>query len=936
MSLIRKGAFETHPALARRVALKRSFARFVLFSERLLPKLLAPLAVVALFFSVSWFGLFRVTPDLLRWILLGFFTFAFLTSLLPLARLRWPDAADADRLLEDRNGLPHQPVAVQEDQPAFETPFARALWKEHQIRMAERIAALDTGMPRPDIASHDRFALRAVPALMFAVALGYSFSNGGGSPADAFRPAPLAASTNPDLRIDAWLTPPSYTGRAPIFLTGRDTAPAAAGDTAGNTASVPQNSGLTVRVTGGEGEEAVVFTPKSGGEPLTLITEEARKAAEEASKQAQGNTAGTPAPEGQQAKPQPPVKQPQTAQTVPPRSYAFNVDESGELTVNGQTWAFDVIPDRPPEIAFDGQPKRSVNGALEIGFRGKDDYGIREAHALIEPVGPVDPAATPLYPKPEYRLDLPRQNRGQEVKALTSRSLVEHPLAGKRVRITLIAKDGAGQTGRSPAHEMVMPGRGFSEPLAAAVAEQRQVFALDTRQVPRAIELNDALAIRPDETIPNLGHFLAIRSARERMKIARNEEQLKDAADYLWEIALGIEDGDLSAAERRLRDAQRNLSDALEKGAGDQEIAALMKELREAMQQFMNELAQRMQNAPPGQQNMQAQNVIRQRDLQNMMDQIENLARSGNRDAAKEMLSQMQRMMNNLQAGHPQRGQQGQQQQQNSQMRQQIDKLGQIMQEQQRLMDQTFKLDQALRDRMQRGDPDPQSGEQGEQQQGQNGQQGQQGQPGQQGQQAQRGQQGQQGQGQNGQGGEQNTAQMTAEQLREALKNLRAQQEGLGKQLGELQQALKGMGMDPGQGFGEAQSEMGSAGKALGDGQGEQAVEGQGNALNALRQGAQSMMQQMMQAMQQGQGQGEGQQDGQGQGMANQGGQNGRDPLGRPRATSGPDFGDQVKVPDEIDVQRAREILDAIREKLGNALSGDAERQYLERLLEIR
>jgi len=96
------------------------------------------------------------------------------------------------------------------------------------------------------------------------------------------------------------------------------------------------------------------------------------------------------------------------------------------------------------------------------------------------------------------------------------------------------------------------------------------------------------------------------------------------------------------------------------------------------------------------------------------------------------------------------------------------------------------------------------------------------------------------------------------------------------------------------------------------------------------------MMQQMMQAMQQGQGQGEGQQDGQGQGMANQGGQNGRDPLGRPRATSGPDFGDQVKVPDEIDVQRAREILDAIREKLGNALSGDAERQYLERLLEIR
>ena len=58
-----------------------------------------------------------------------------------------------------------------------------------------------------------------------------------------------------------------------------------------------------------------------------------------------------------------------------------------------------------------------------------------------------------------------------------------------------------------------------------------------------------------------------------------------------------------------------------------------------------------------------------------------------------------------------------------------------------------------------------------------------------------------------------------------------------------------------------------------------------------------------------------------------------RDPLGRPRATTGPDFGDSVKVPDEIDVQRARQILDAIRKRLGNALSPELERSYLERLL---
>jgi uncharacterized protein (TIGR02302 family) len=935
MSFNRKGAFETDPVLARRVALKRSLARIVLFAERALPKLLLPVSIVALFFAAAWFGIFRFSPDWLRWLLLAVLAIAFVAGLLPVARLRWPSVPDADRLLEERNNLPHQPVGVQDDEPAFETPFSRALWKEHQSRMAERIAGLDAGMPSPDIASHDRYALRSIPALLLAVAFAYSFSNGGGSAIDAFTPAAPAPSSNPDLRIDAWLTPPSYTGRAPIFLTGRE-----AGDRAnGNALSIPQNSALTVRVTGGAGGEAVVFSPKQGEKPVTLMTEEARKAAEAAAnrdgqQQTAQNVGTAPAAASPTA-----VAATGASQTVPPRNYAYRIAESGNLSVNGQNWAFDVIPDRPPEISFDGQPKRAVNGALEIAFKGKDDYGIREAHALIEPVGTQDPDAKPLYPLPEYKLDLPRQN-GREVKGAASRNLTEHPLAGKRVRITLVATDGAGQTGRSPSQEIVLPSRGFSNPLAAAVAEERQIFALDTRKMPRAIALNQALAIRPDETIPDLGHFLLIRSAQERMKLAKTDEAMKETAAYLWEIALGIEDGDLSQAEKRLRDAQRNLSEALQNNASDEQIAQAMKELREAMQQFMNELAQRMQNAPQAPNNMQTQNVIRQRDLQNMMDQIENLARSGNRDAAQQMLSEMQRMMNNLQAGRPQRGGQQQQgQQQSNQMRQQIDKLGEIMQEQQRLMDQTFKFDQALRDRMQRGDPDDQSGEgdQDQAQQGQQGQQGQgqQGQQGQMGQNGQRGRQGQQGQ-QGGQQGNQNTDQMTAEQLREALKNLRAQQEGLGKKLDELQKGLKGLGMQPGDGFGQAQREMGNAGRALGEGEGEQAVDGQGKALNALRQGAQNMMQQMMQAMQQGQQGQDGQQQGQGESMANQGGQNGRDPLGRPRATSGPDFGDQVKVPDEIDVQRAREILDAIREKLGNTLSGDAERQYLERLLEMR
>ena len=140
-------------------------------------------------------------------------------------------------------------------------------------------------------------------------------------------------------------------------------------------------------------------------------------------------------------------------------------------------------------------------------------------------------------------------------------------------------------------------------------------------------------------------------------------------------------------------------------------------------------------------------------------------------------------------------------------------------------------------------------------------------------------------------------------------------------------QGLRGMGIEPGEGFGEAGEAMGGAEQALGQGEGERATGEQGRALEALRRGAQDLMQQMQLAMQ-------GEEGETGEGGRRQ--SSDRDPLGRPRATTGPDFGDSVQVPDEIDTQRARQILEAIRKRLGNALSPEIEREYLERLLQMR
>jgi uncharacterized protein (TIGR02302 family) len=855
--------------LGRRLAGKRLAAKIVLYIEALAPRLLPVLLLAAGFLALTWFGYFRHVPAWLHIATLAAFALGAILLLLRLRGLVWPSADAADRMLEGRNALAHQAIRVQDDRPAGGDAFADALWREHQARMARMIGALRTGTPEPDIARHDRHALRALPVLLVVIAFAFSYSNRGGLLADVVS-IRAPAETAPDVRIDAWVTPPAHTSRAPVFLTGNGQGEAVTGDV-----RIPQFSELTVRVTGGSGNEQATYQA-AGETTATAIRTEEAKPKDETAEAAKTDT--TPA----------------VAVANAARTMHYSIQKDGTLTVDGRSWTFSVIPDRVPEIAFDGIPKATVTAALDISFIAKDDYGLQEAHAEIVPVDqPTE--ARPLYPLPEYRLDLPRR-AAREAKGTTSRNLSEHPLAGKRVKITLVAKDAAGQEGRSQPVEMVLPAKAFFEPLAAAVAEQRQVFALDANELPHAIALNEALMIRPEETIPNPTHYLLLQSANARMKLARTDDQLREAADYLWEIALGIEDGNLSLADRRLRGAQKALSEALERNAPDEEVAKLMQELREAMQAYMQELArQAVKNGQMRENAQQQGRILRQQDLQRMMDQIENLARSGARDQAQQMLSDLQRMMNNLQAGRPQQGQQGQQ---NDAMRQQMDKLGELMRNQQQLMEQTFKLDQALRDRQQMGDPMP--GEDGKQQQQE---------------------------GDNG-AGQQETDRMTAEQLRDAIKKLREQQDALGKQLGEVEQALKGMGLDPGEGFGQAGREMKGASEALGEGQGEPAVGSQGRALEALRQGAQSMMSQM-QAMGEGQGPGMG---------IPQAGRNGRDPLGRDRNVNGrgPDTGGPTKIPEEIDIQRAREILDEIRRRLGTGAAPGFERDYLERLLGIR
>jgi uncharacterized protein (TIGR02302 family) len=552
-----------------------------------------------------------------------------------------------------------------------------------------------------------------------------------------------------------------------------------------------------------------------------------------------------------------------------------------------RSWTVTVIDDAAPKIAVTKPVEVTRVGAVAIEWEATDDYGVLSVDGAVamaprdaDAAPAIDPESPFLKEAPKFDVALqslnPKTAKGREFENLT-----QHPWAGLEVDITLTAADQAGQKGASAPIRIKLPERQFTVPLAQAVAEQRMVLIRTPQKRAAVVRTLAALMAWPDDVFPSSGSYLAVQDAAAKLHVATTDDEVRRSIDLLWQIALGLEDGSLDQAMKELEQARRDLQQAIAEGAPPEKIAELTQKLREAMNKYLQAMTEQMmermrRGEMPQQADPQAQ-MLRQQDLQKMLDQIENLARSGSRDAAQELLAQLENMLKNLQ---PQMGQQQQGGQQEGAMGQMMNQLGQMMRDQQRLMDETFRM---------------QGGQQGQPQEGQRGQM-----PGETPGQ-QRGQ---------GRGGEQ----------------LSQDQQALGQALEEMMRQMGEMGMEAPQGMGRAGRSMEDAAGALGQGNRDDALQSQNEALQGLREGARQMAEQMMQ--QQGAGQ---------QGRAGREGPSrgdDRDPLGRPLPRTGEDFGpDRNMVPGEAAIERARRILDYLRSRSGEPGRPQIELDYYERLL---
>jgi uncharacterized protein (TIGR02302 family) len=579
------------------------------------------------------FGVLNTLPLEAAWLCVLGFVGAVVFGVWYAARhFYWPNYAQAIARLD--SSLQGQPLAALQDAQAInaDDPQSAAVWRAHQDRMQARL--VDARPVRPDLrlSAVDPFAVRYIALLGASLALMFGSLDRLTTLAPLSPNASLSGPT-----WEAWAAPPAYTGKPALYLNEQP-----AGEL-----TLPVGTRLQTRLYGAAGDMLLDETVSGRRDPVA---------------------ASEPAAD-------------------------FTITQSGELAITGaggRAWSVNAIPDAPPRITIDADITRTADGRFEQEFSATDDYGIAQGNVTItldmaridrryglafdpDPVAPVI-----------LDLPLPRKGDRSAVTATLIDDLSESILSNMPVTMVYSVTDAAGQTGDSDPVQVVLPGRRFFDPLAAALIETRRDLLWARASAPRAVQILRAVTHAPEGFIRNQGAYLRLRVAIRRLDQAAGDlkPDLRDEiAAELWAIALMVEEGDLQSAKERLARAQDRLDEAIRNGASSSEIQDLMAEMRDALQDYLRQLSNQAERQ--GDQTSQNGPSMNQDQLQQMLDRLQDLMEQGKTAEAADLMEQLRQFMENMQVAQGE-GQGGPSDQA-------MQDLGETLRDQQGLSDDAFR-----------------------------------------------------------------------------------------------------------------------------------------------------------------------------------------------------------------------------------------------------
>lgn len=332
-------------------------------------------------------------------------------------------------------------------------------------------------------------------------------------------------------------------------------------------------------------------------------------------------------------------------------AHAIPLSTDALLQIRGEggttTIRLSVVADVPPRVTLTGPLTVEGGTRIVLPLDIADDYGIVTGTAEIAlaaviprpPDGPRASAAAKLPQQiPAMALTGPPGARDVAL------DLTEHPFAGLPVRLRIIVTDGAGASATTQWVDTTLPMRTFYSPLSRAIIEQRRDLALEPKSWPRTAALLEGLTTAPELFARDMGEYLLLRTAYH--DIASGEGQNIDAVVAgFWPLAHALEDEGLALARAQLEAAQTALREALARNAPSEEIDALVEALRAAMDAYVSALAESGEAEAPDDPD---KDEISARDLGEMLDEIARLRRAGESAEARARLAELEAMLQNL------------------------------------------------------------------------------------------------------------------------------------------------------------------------------------------------------------------------------------------------------------------------------------------------
>ena len=579
--------------LQARLVARRAQARRVLWFERVWPALWPAFALLGTWVAAALFDLPALLPATGRLLLLA-------AAVAGLGWLLWrglrplhrPTDAEVDRRLERASGLRHRPLTVLEDRPAATDAAGSALWQAHMDRATAQVARLRAGWPHPGIPQQDVRATRAALAMLLVAGLIVAGPDAPGRLLRSVWPGLPQGAPAPAPQLQAWLTPPSYTGMAPVFL--HPDAPVV---------SVPTGSHLTVSLTGGSSAPSMDFA----GAALPFAALDA------ASWQGESDIRG-----------------------------------DGDLVIRRRgrelgRWSLTAIPDAPPTIAWaapPGQQRGQQRLQTRLPWTATDDYGVASVQAELRLKD--RPAAPPLVVVIPLPGGAPKQAHGA-----SSQDLTANPWAGLPVVATLVARDAPGQRTASAEAEFTLPERTFKNPLARAVLDIRKRLSLAPEEHGQAASDLDALAQAPEAFDNNTGTYLALSSTAGLLARSGDAADIAEAQGRLWALALQLENDAVARTAQAVQAAREALKQSLNKGDKtdmDRKAEALRREIQRHLQ-ALAEKAKRDGTLMPFD---PAARTLNQQDFDKLTQEMKDAARAGRTDEAQQKMQQLEQMLEQL------------------------------------------------------------------------------------------------------------------------------------------------------------------------------------------------------------------------------------------------------------------------------------------------